>query len=442
MKKLNITLFLVGLLTLLVSCDKNDNLLPDIIPNSYSNKLVLNDLKITGDTVKLTWSKLDTLKFAGYLIIRKEEKGIVIDPSDYSGSNVIARVYDPNVTSYIDKNIPMSPYLEYQVIGLLTSNYYSYNYIFSNSKTYERPNIKVFKFNVLDILPDLSNNRFYFIEKNGGKISILNYQNLTIEKSITTNATIGYCSIGTYNNVRELYVPRNDGWVFVYNAETLEKIDQIDIGHPSSCVVNNNGKLFISTDAWTNKPLKVFSRATKQLISENGDFDQTMLRIIPNSNTEIIEVTINIGPTDLDYYKFDSNGNFQIHSDDWYHGDYPLNANIFQFFPNGTKFITSSEGAIYDVNMNYLNRLPKGDYSFSDYAFNSNSSQIYCSCSNSKAIVSYSLPDYVKVNEYKTKGYPYKIFRKENVLICISKTSISDEYYDSSSNLIIEMIQI
>lgn len=442
MKKLNIFLLLIGLLTLLVSCEKNDTVHPNDDSTTYSNKIVLNNLKISGDSVKLTWSKLDTIKFAGYLIIRKEEKDIIVNPADYYSSNVIARVYDPNITSYTDENVPLSPYLEYQVIGLLTSNYYSYNYVFSNSKIYERPNIKVFKFNALDVLPDLSNNRFYFIEKDGGKISILNFQNLTIEKSITTSATIGYCSIGTYNNVKELYVPRNDGWVFVYNAETLDKIDQIDIGHPSSCVINNNGKLFISTDAWTNKPLKVFSRATKQLISENGDFDETRLRIVPNSNTEIIEVTINIGPTDLDYYKFDSNGNFLFHTNDMYHGDYPLNADIFQFFPNGTKFITSSEGAIYDVNMNYINRLPKGDYLFSDYAFNSNSSQIYCACSNSKTIVSYSLPDYVKVNEYKTKAYPYKIYRKDNVLICISKTFVFDEYYNSVCNFIIEMIQI
>lgn len=440
MKKIKLYLLLATLLTFLFSCEKDDDFSPQ--NNSYSNQIVLNDLNITGDSIKLTWSKLDTLKFASYLIVRKDSKDIIINPSNYySNEYIVAHIYDPSITSYTDKNIPIEPYLEYQIIGLLSNNY-SYNYIFSNSKVYERPSIKVFDFNVLDIIPDLSNDRFYIIEKSQGKITIFNYESLSIVKSVTTDATIGYCSIGDNGNTKELYVPRSDGWVFVYNAETLEKTDQIDITHPSSCVINNNGKLFISTDAWTNKPLKVFDRTSKQMISENGDFEDTRLRIIPNSNTEIIEVTINIGPIDLDYYKFDANGNFVSHQNDKYHGDYPLDSDIFQFFPDGNKFITDSEGAIYDINMNYINRLPQGDFTFSDYAFNANSTMIYCACSNSKTIVSYSNPEFEKIKEYKTQGYPFKIYRKDNILICISKTTTNSGYYDSSYKLVIEKIQL
>lgn len=435
---MKIYLLLVTLLICLFSCEKDD--CPQ--NNSYSNQIILNDLNISGDTIKLTWSKLDTLKLTGYLIVRKDSKDVIFDPADYySNEYIVTHIYDPGITSYTDINIPLTPYLEYQIIGLLSNNF-SYNYIFSNTKVYERPSIKVFEFNVLEIIPDLSNDRFYIIEKNQGKISILNYESLAIVKSVTTNATIGYCSIGDNGNTKEIYVPRSDGWVFVYNAETLEKTDQIDVAHPSSCVINNNGKLFISTDAWTNKPLKVIDRTSKQMISENGDFEDTRLRIIPGTNTELIEVTINIGPTDLDYYKFDANGNFVSHQNDQYHGDYPLDADIFQFFPDGKKFITDSKGAIYDINMNYINRLPQGDFVFSDYAFDSNSSMIYCACSNSKTIVSYSNPELIKIKEYKTQGYPFKIYRKDNTLICISKTTSDNGYYNNSYKLVIEKIQL
>lgn len=441
MKKMKFCLLFAISLFGLLSCEKDDEINPQNNRNTYSNQIILNDLIITGDSVNLTWTKLDTLKFSGYLIIRKDSKDVIVDPTSYSNQYLIKKIYDPNVTTYTDKDIPLTPYLEYQIIGLLSNNY-SYNYIFSNSKTYERPTIKISEFDILDLIPDLSNNRFYIIEKSQGKITIFDYETLTAVKSITTDATIGYCSIGNNGSTKELYVPRSDGWVFVYNAETLEKIDQIDITHPSSCVVNNNGKLFISTDAWTNKPLKVFDRVSKTMISENGDFEDTRLRIIPNTNSEIIEVTINIGPTDLDYYSFNSNGSFILHKDDKYHGDYPLNANIFQFFPDGKKFITASEGAIYDINMNYLNRLPKGDLSFADYAFNTDASLIYCACSNAKLIVSYSNPNFTKIKEYKTQGYPYKVFRKENVLICVSKTAISNEYSYGSSKILIEKINL
>jgi hypothetical protein len=438
MKKIYKVLFLLSVLMLLFSCDKDDTSTDVDNTKTYSNRIILNDLKITGDSVKLSWSKLDTINFTGYLIVRKNKKDLIVNPNDYNNESIISRIYDPSITSFVDKDVLSSPYLEYQVIGLLSNNY-----IFSNSKPYERPDLKVFNFGDIDVLPDLTNNKFYFIEKGIGKISIFNFESLTVEKSISVDTKIGFCSFGTYNNVRELYVPRSDGWVFVYNSETLQKIDQIDIGRPSSCVVSNNGNLFVSTSAWINQPLKVFNRATKMKVSENGDFEDTRIRIIPNSNSEIIEVTINIGPTDLHYYKFDSSGNFVSQKSDRYHGDYPLDASVFQFFPDGKKFITSNEGAIYDVDLNYLNRLPKGDFLFSDYAFNLNSTIIYGGCSNSKSIVSYSIPNYEKIKEYKTQGYPYKMYRKDNVLICISKTKKTDSYYyNVPSEMIIEKIQL
>ncbi|HNX66983.1 MAG TPA: hypothetical protein PKH02_08885 [Bacteroidales bacterium] len=436
MKRLKMFLPLVLSLFCFYSCDKNDD--SNENQDSYSDQIILKDLKVVGDTITLTWTKLDALNFSGYLIVRKDSKNTDVDPSIYQ--NVVAQIYDPGATSYTDKNIPLAPYLEYQVIGILSNNS-THNYIFSNSKAYQRPEIKVFGFNILDVIPDLSKNRFYIIEKNEGKISIFNYETLETVKSITTGATIGYCSLGLNAETRELYVPRNDGWVFVYNSETLEKIDQIDIGHPSSCVINNNGKLFISTDAWTERPLKVFDRASKLLVSENGDFEDTRLRRIPNTNTEIIEVTLHIGPTDLDYYRFDASGNFVLHQNDKYHGDYPLSAEIFQFFPDGNNFITGSEGAIYDIRMNYINRLPHGNLSYSDYAFNADASLIYCSCSNAKLIVSYSNNNFVKVKEYKTVGYPFKIYRKDNALICLSNTAINSNY-SAQSKFIIEKIQL
>jgi hypothetical protein len=145
-------------MSFVISCRKDDSNPPKPIPPS--TQIVLNDLNITADSVTLTWSKLDTVKFSCYLIVRKDEKGITVDPNILPNQYIITRIYDQNTTSYVDKNIPVTPYLEYQVIGLVTNSY-----IYSNTKTYERPEIKTFSFNILDVIPDLSNNRFYFVEK-------------------------------------------------------------------------------------------------------------------------------------------------------------------------------------------------------------------------------------------------------------------------------------
>jgi len=283
--------------------------------------------------------------------------------------------------------------------------------------------ISDYDFFVFDIIPDLSNNRLYIIERDPGKISIIDYEAMTVVKSVTTDAVIGYCSIGYHGNQKELYVPAKDGRLFIYDAETLEKKDQIDIKRSTLCVVNNNGILFISTDVWPGS-IRVVNRAARSLVSQGGDNEDSRLMIIPNTNTGIIEVTTTGSPTDVDYFGFNSNGIVVSHKDDIYHGDYPVSAAVFQFFPDGGKYITSSAGAIYDVNMKYLNRLSKGGELFADYAFNADASIIYCARSNMNMIVSYSNPDLTKIREYKTQGNPYKIFRKDNVLICVSKTQL------------------
>ena len=60
-----------------------------------------------------------------------------------------------------------------------------------------------------------------------GNIALFNVRTRAITKQIATNCTIGYCGLGVYNGVTELYVPRDDGWVFIYDATTLQQIDQI-----------------------------------------------------------------------------------------------------------------------------------------------------------------------------------------------------------------------
>jgi hypothetical protein len=283
--------------------------------------------------------------------------------------------------------------------------------------------ISYYDFNVFDIIPDLADNRLYIIERDPGEISIIDYEAMTVVKSVTTDAVIGYCSLGNYRNQNELYVPAKDGRLLIYNAETLEEIDYINLSRSALCAVNNNGILFISTDVWPGS-IRVVNRASRSLVSQGGDNEDSRLMIIPNTNTGIIEVTTTGSPIDVDYFGFNSSGIVASHKDDIYHGDYPVSAAIFQFFPDGLKYICSNAGAIYDLNMKYVNRISKGGELFADFAFNADGSIIYGARSNMNMIVSYSYPDLTKIGEYKTEGNPYKIFRKDNVLICVCKTQL------------------
>ena len=405
---------------ILSGCNKHDEIEIDVQKLSYPDKIVMGKPVVRGDSIELTWSKLDNAQFSRYLIIRKESKDLSYNPEGESkaGIWVISSISNKNTTRYIDKNIPACPYLEYQIIGRTSNNDYSYDYIFSNSAIYERPNIKLFDIDPLDVIPDFSRKWLYLIESKNGRIQIINYETLTEVKTLTSNATIGYCSIGKYNGNNELYVPRNDGWIFIYNPETLALIDKIDISVPSSCIVNNEGKLFISTSPEWNYPLRVYDRATKQMITKTGWYENTRLRLVPGTKTDIFEVTINIWPVDQCYYRFNATGGLIYSNTDQYHGDYPLDHEAFQFFPDGKKYITGSVGAIYNIDMTYIRRLQSGNYYFSSFEFNQDGSVVYCGCS--KSIMSFSTSDCSIIKTYSTLGYPYKLFRDGNTLICIS----------------------
>jgi hypothetical protein len=379
---------------------------PDTPPKTYTNQIVLNDLKIMDDSIKLSWSLLDTSAFVNYTLLRK----------DYGNAQMtmVKQLYKKDQTAVTDNAVPYSPLVQYQVEGRLSSG----KVISSNVLSYSRPEIKILDVIPFDVQLNSADQTLYFFEKSG-KISIYSLSQNTIIKSISTNATIGYCDFGMYNGRKEIYVPRNDGWVFIYDASTLEKVDQIATGLSNSCVVFNNNNLYVSTAAWTNRPLKVYNRQTGKKISETGDFELTRFKYVPNSNFELLEITINIGPVDQDYYRFATDGTFINHSDDRYHGDYPLDAGIFEFFPDGSKYITSSSGAIYKKDMTYEGSLPRGNLMFTTFALSQTDKLIYAGI-QTKNIEVYSMTDYQRVKTINTKGYPYKLFDLGNQILSVS----------------------
>ena len=225
----------------------------------------------------------------------------------------------------------------------------------------------------------------------------------------------------------ELYVPREDGWVYIYNAESFELLDRIDTGRASSSVIFNQNKLFLSTDAWTSRPLKVYDRTTGDILEETGDFDLTRLRQVPGSNTEIFEITLNIGPVDQDLYRFDNNGELIEHLDDRYHGDFDLDANIFSFFPQSDRFITGRQGAIYSKDMIYQSRLPQGYLQFSSFSFNIDKNLIYAGCSNEKSVQKFDMNELSREGFLETNSYPQFIFKKDQRLLIIGRSSNTNQ---------------
>lgn len=421
MKKL---LFLVGLcLSFACSTEETDST-PET--REYENKIILQDLDIQESGVKLNWSKLQNPDFQGYEVLRSESE----DDNSYQSLKVITNI---TKTDFIDTELPYSPYVSYKIIG---HNLSGSNTIESNIQEYKRPEILKFNGRVDHVVPQFEKNRLFLIDRHG-KISMLDLEAKKIIQTLDTESRIGYVDIKNYNGKLELYVPRDDGWIYIYNAENFELLDRINTGRASSSIIFNGNKLFVSTDAWTNKPLKVYNRATGELVEETGDFDLTRLRQIPGSNTELLEITLNIGPVDQDLYKFDSNGRLIEHLNDKYHGDFALDANIFSFFPDADHFITGRQGAIYTRDMIYQSRLPQGYLEFSSFSFNEQEQLIYAGCSNERSIQKYDLDELSRVGFIKTQSYPQFIFRTNQNIIIIGLSSNSN-----NSSFVFEKVNI
>lgn len=416
------------LLLALAACKKDD-----LTPQSYPDKIVLADSQLTADSLALSWTKLDNPDLIEYRVMRRlslSDPGVVLNSwqYQYGGTKLTA-------TRFTDKTVPYTSYVDYQIVGTLPNG----QSIKSNTLVIKRPDIKTIAISPFDVQFNRTRRQLYFFEKSG-TISQYSLTSNTLGKSINTASTIGYSDFATFNGVPELYVPRNDGWVFVYNAETLEKIDQLNVGSAASCLVAHNGLLYVSTASWLNRPLKVYNRASKALVAETGDWNSTRFKRVPGSSLELLEMTLTIGPPDQHYYSFTPGGSVLTHFADRYHGDHQVDATIFEIFPAGTKYITSAEGTIYSKALVYEATLPRGNLDFTSFCFDAAGQTVYGG-TTSRTVEGYSLANYTHTRTFTTKAYPYRLFEDgSNGLVCLS-SSTPFSAYGTPSQLIIEQLR-
>ncbi|MFD2966937.1 YncE family protein [Sphingobacterium bambusae] len=426
---------LTGVILLIAACGKNDPAPPEpeAPPAMFSDKIELKQPKIEGDAVKLSWSILDNSNFYSYIILRK-------DTPDGLLATVGEMVMDSRTTTILDEQVPYSPEVVYQIVGQVRNG----APIYSNTVSHKTAGVNLLNISPYDVIYNGTQQLLYFFEQNG-RISMYDLKTEKIIKQIETKATTGYADMESFNGKTELYVPRNDGWIFVYDALTLEKITQITVGTESTSVVSQNNILYVSTSSssWPRGPLKVYRRADRALITETGDYERTRLRKVPGSNTRLVEVTMFIGPTNQYFYEFTKEGSAIQLFTDRYHGDYPLDASIFAFFPNGSKYITASQGAIYNINLTYDKSLPRGNLEYSDFCFDDAGQSIYAATTG-KSIEVYSTSEYSHLKSIRTKAYPYKIFKTPQGILSVS-TMIKhsgqfSSYYPTHNKVLIEKL--
>jgi hypothetical protein len=295
----------------------------------------------------------------------------------------------------------------------------------SNIQKIAQPGGALISFVPNDILKHPTNPFLYFIDNGAQKLVKFDYINQTIVSSANLPGKMGFCEIGDNGLGMEIYTPCTDGWVYIYDAETLVQKSAISTGlRNSSVVIDGKGKVIVCMhpSPWWEKPVRTYNRANGLPLGGNDGtaFEGSRIRMIPKKN-EAITITTSVSPIDMDHLKINDGGDISL-TDDAYHGDYPLDARIFKIAPSGEYSITSNSGAVYTANssMTYRGQVQRGALSFSDFEFDETGATIYAATQNRKSIQIAKYPELTRNNEILTRGFPIFLFRDNKKLIAFS----------------------
>lgn len=422
----------------LMACKKEQEVV-NILPKTSSSTLIkLNIDKVINDsTIVLRWDKLTVKNFKAYNLIRSAK---VIKNGEFKTISELIKTYSSaDSLAYAEGSMPFSSEVNYTLTAVTDSG----RIAAYSSVTYQRPNVYLMTV-VSDMLIDKSRKIIYLINKDNGTIICYDYAASKVLKTTTLNTGLGYSSLGNYDGGvnNELYAPTNDGWLLILDPSDLTVKDKIYVGGTYvGSVVALNGKLFISSsdlsfNLMQSKSLKVYDRATKQVITRTGTYSYTRIAVLDSVNYKMVDVTFSLIPTDLSFYQFGLDGSLVKTFPDSYHGDHDLDGNIIRVFPDGRKFITGGSGAVYTDSLKFQTSLT---YPYSrqliDFDFNTTGDIIYAANKQEKKISAFAYPSATVGQTFATILYPQKIFRDGNELICVTSES-RDSYYNNAICLV------
>ena len=413
MMKLKFILLLITSVWLfsLLSCKKNNN-----------SQFLLSG-KVSGNVITLTWTNLNTPSLTGYTVYRIADSNFT-SPSPYVSLS-------KNTTTMTD-TLLLAPKVQYYVVA---------TYAGQPLETTNKVNISRSDINFASIIPYDAlydqNNQVIYVYSSSGNIAVYDLNTKKWTQQISLNSSIGYCDIGVYNGKTELYIPRSDGWLFIYDAATLTQIDQINVGSELYSVTYNNGLLFIDGVIGTsgNDYIVSYNRPSKSLVGQVNIIGNTRLRLVPGTNSEFYGVS---SFYDLFYFKFDGNGNYvsRIINNNFSGSSLP-NPGIFEVFPNGNDMINTSTGIIFNKSLVYMSNLPYGNNFYSSFCFDNTNQLIYAGCTQ-RHINAYAMSDYQLSKTINTQGYPFKIFYANGT---ITSVSMNLSYMGSAANTYVAIEQ-
>ena len=408
-------LLFVFVFFLVASCDKKKNEVP---PSSSYFQIALDTPMVTGNKVLLKWSGIESRYITSIRIERAS------DSEKSTQFQTIVR--SPNDTQYTD-TLTLTSYVTYRVVAQVTTSDGSKT-VYSNSRVFARSDIDFLTFRIKDAICDKQTGRIYMTGTDG-ELGVYDIATRKVLRKIETGATITHLTMATHNGRNELYLSRNDGWVFVYDPETLDKTDQLNVMIVPTSLVCNNGKIFVSSSS-SVPSLVTYDRTSKALLFDTAySFSGLSLLALPGTNTVLL------GLSSFRYRMgFNADGvmtSARANNSASFFAYAP-----FALLPGNTSVVCANMGVILDTGFNYISTLPRGNVFLRSFDVDVANSRLYCATSGKEVHV-YNTGTFMQEKRINTAGFPIRAFYYNGTVYCISSEY---DYYSSSENMFIERL--
>lgn len=363
-----------------------------------------------GQLVTLTWTAVTSDSLVSYTIYKSPDT-TVAPPVQIAVSK--------GTNTYTD-TLPLTPYVKYYVVANLKARETQ-----SNAQVWSRTDMTFMNLTAVDALLDSAGQLLYVYDLKGN-MAVYDLQHNKADTQINLQSNTGYCGLGTYNGTKELYVPREDGYIYIYNAVTLALIDQFHVGGGLVNVVYSNGLLYTSAQVGGYFYLFAYNRATKAQVSQVVTNEGVHIRQVAGTTTNFYAMS---EANELYFFRYDAGGNLQYVKDTTIFAS--VAADQVVMFPGAAALLLTGDGVIYTDSLQQSGSLPSGA-TYVDYCFDAANSLVYAGTTNN-VIQAYNTTTFSLTKTIATQGTPVKLFFYNGHVLSVSTATFRPSYYSTES---------
>ncbi|MCF7568155.1 hypothetical protein L3X37_07240 [Sabulilitoribacter arenilitoris] len=186
---------------------------------------ILSVEKLNNGLINLEWEKDENDNFSNYSIHRTET---IYDASLYrmdifKNEFSISEIINQSEITYEDSSSFLSEYITYGVSKEVNGN------TIESKNTITIKNPRFIDFVPIEMVKNPLHENEVIIIGGDGEILFYNPYNFSIIHSIDISARVHHPVIETYNGVQQLYIPSENGKIYVYSLEDYRLVQEIDL---------------------------------------------------------------------------------------------------------------------------------------------------------------------------------------------------------------------